>query len=166
MKNKLGLPNRLRIHPQRPLIFWGTTINSSGKQLLVASSLLVGPGSSPSSVMAKVKSFGDVQRVCPKSRVGFFRLVLRFAVPCTKISTPELSCWKIGSHHWVGLEHLQETIKSPKHIQTCGLQQWFFSLSTISGICQITTVLLINSRVFSFTNHGYRTIGTSQICLF
>ena len=80
---------------------------------------------------------------------GFFRLVLRFAVPCIKISTPELSCWKIGSHHWVGLEHLQETIKSPKHIQTCGLQQWIFSLSTISGICQITTVFQSQIPVFS-----------------
>ena len=76
-------------------------IISWGKQLLASS--LLGPGSSPSSVMAKVKSFGDVQRFCPKSQ-GFFPAGTSFRCPMHQDFHPWtqlLEDWK-PSLGWLG----------------------------------------------------------------
>lgn len=125
--------------------FLGTKIISSGKQVLVASSLLVaGPGSSPSSVMAKVKSFGDVQRFCPKSRVfsGWYFVSLSHAPRFPPLNSP---VGRLEAITHLVLKHLQETIKYPnkfpnisKHV---GFNNGFFPSQPFPGF--------VKSQLFS-----------------
>ena len=127
----------------------------------VASSLLVGPGSSPSSVMAKVKSFGDVQRFCPKSQ-GFFPAGTSFRCPMHQDFHPWtqlLEDWK-PSLGWLGASPGNHKITQTYPNMWASTMD-FFPLNHFRDLSNHNCSPITNSRVFSFTNHGYRTIGTT-----